>query len=193
MPGIAHWSSIRSDVPLVAPRLPLRGIADGQHNSHVPGESWKLSRGLRAVTAVYRLIYVGLLYAIMWFFFPRVWLMPVMVTAGVLYAALCFARIRVVLDRAGSKVAITTGLRTRHVRLTQVERVEVRRFGAEIKIAGGETAGFGPSLRRLHRAGCLIRIAPVCGAVPVRPVVPGRLVVRQDRGRSRLRGRQCAL
>jgi len=54
----------------------------------------------------------------------------------------------VVLDRAGSEVAITTGLWTRHVRLTQIERAEVRRSGAEIKIASGETFGFGPLWKR---------------------------------------------
>lgn len=100
------------------------------------------------MTAVYGLVYVGLLYVIMRFLFPRVLLIPVMVTAGVLYVALCLARIRVVLDWADGEVAITTGLWTRHVRLTQIERVEVRRSGAEIKIASGETFGFGPLWKR---------------------------------------------
>ncbi len=59
----------------------------GQHNSHVSQDCWKLARGLRAVTAAYGLVYVGLLYVIMRFFFPRVLLMPVMVTVGVLYVA----------------------------------------------------------------------------------------------------------
>jgi hypothetical protein len=92
----------------------------------MPRESWELSRGLRAVTAAYGLIYPCLLYVMMRFFLPRVFLMPVMVMAGVLYVALCFARFRVVLDRADGEVAITVGLWTRHVRLTQIERVEVR-------------------------------------------------------------------
>ncbi len=39
------------------------------------------------MTAAYGLVYVGLLYVIMRFFFPRVLLMPVMVTVGVLYVA----------------------------------------------------------------------------------------------------------
>jgi hypothetical protein len=82
------------------------------------------------------------------FFFPRVLLTPVMITAGALYVALCFAQIRVVVDRAGGEAAITTGLWTRNVRLTQIERVVVRRSGAEIKIASGDTYGFGPLWKR---------------------------------------------
>ncbi len=99
------------------------------------------------MTAAYGLIYPCLLYVMMRFFFPRVFLMPVMVMAGVLYVALCFARFRVVLDRADGEVAIT-GLWTRHVRLTQIERIEVLRSGAEIRIAGGVTYGFGPFRKR---------------------------------------------
>jgi len=121
---------------------------DGHHNLRMPRESWELSRGLRAVTAAYGLIYPCLLYVMMRFFFPRVFLMPVMVMAGVLYVALCFARFRVVLDRADGEVAITADLWTRHVRLTQIERVEVLRSGAEIRIAGGVTYGFGPFRKR---------------------------------------------
>jgi hypothetical protein len=93
--------------------------------------------------AAYGLTCVGLLYVIMWSLFPQVLLLPVMVTAGVLYAALCFARIMVVLDQPGGEVAITTSFWTRHVRLTQIERVEVRPFGAKLKIAGGEAYEFG--------------------------------------------------
>ncbi len=118
------------------------------HNSRMPRESWKLSRGLRAVTAAYGLIYLGLLYVMVRFFLPRVFLMPVMVIAGVSYVALCFARFQVVLDRTGGEVVITPGLWTRHVRLTQVERVEVLWSGAQIRIAGGITCGFGPFWKR---------------------------------------------
>jgi hypothetical protein len=121
---------------------------DGHHNPHMLRESWKLSRGLRAVTAANGLIYLGLLYVMMWFFFPRVFLMPVMVIAGVLYIALCLARFQVVLDRIGGEVAITAALWTRHVRLTQVERVKVLWSGAQIRIAGGMTYGFGPFWKR---------------------------------------------
>jgi len=56
--------------------------------------------------ARWTLVYAGLLYVIMRFLFPRVLLMPVMVTAGVLYVALCLARIRVVLDRAGGALGL---------------------------------------------------------------------------------------
>jgi hypothetical protein len=115
--------------------------------------------------AAYGLIYVGLLYVILRFFFPRHLLMPVMVPAGVLYVALCFARIRVVLDRVGGEVAITTGLWTRHVRLTQIERIEVRRLGARIKVAGGEVVGFG-FLRKRRWLERLLRIPSPARYVP---------------------------
>lgn len=78
-----------------------------------------------------------------WFFFPRVFLMPVMVIAGVLYVALLFARIGVVLDRVAGEAAITLAFWTRHARLTQIERVEVLRFGVSIRVAGGDSYGFG--------------------------------------------------
>ena len=79
----------------------------------MPRESWELSRGLRAVTAAYGLIYPCLLYVMMRFFFPRVFLMSVMVMAGVLYVALCFARFRVVLDRADGEDAASRGAASR--------------------------------------------------------------------------------
>jgi hypothetical protein len=75
--------------------------------------------------------------------------MPAMVLAGVLYAAACLARFRVLLDRAAGEVAITIGLWTKRVPLIRVERVEeVLRFGAEIEIAGGLTFTFSPFRKR---------------------------------------------
>ena len=114
----------------------------------MPQECWKLSRELRVLTAAYGFIYVGLLYVVLRFLFPHVFLVPVLVVAGVLYVALCFARIQVALDQAEGEVGITLGFWTRHVRLTQIERVEVRRFGTKIKVAGGETYGLGPLWKR---------------------------------------------
>jgi hypothetical protein len=99
------------------------------------------------VTAGYALLYVGLLYLIMRFLFPHALLMPVMVTAAVVYAALCFARIRVAFDRAAGEVAITTGFWTRHAPVTQLERVQVGRFGAKIRIGDTDTYEFGPCWR----------------------------------------------
>jgi hypothetical protein len=120
----------------------------GHHNSYVPGECWKLSRGLRAATAGYALLFAAPLYVIVRFFFPRAFLMPILVIAGVVYVALCSARMRVVLDRPGGEAAIILGFWTRRVRLTQIERVESLRFGAEIQIAGGESYGLGPRWKR---------------------------------------------
>jgi hypothetical protein len=75
------------------------------------------------------------------------------VIAGVLYAAACLARFRVLLDRSASEVAITTGLWTKRVPLTRIERVEeVLRFGAEIEIAGGLTFTFSPFSKRRRLA-----------------------------------------
>ena len=114
----------------------------------MPRESWQMSRGLRAVTAAYGLIYLGLVPVVLRFFFPRVLLLPVTVIAVVLYVAVCLARLQVVLDRAVGEVAISVGWWTRHVPLTQIERVRVVRSGVEIRIAGGVTYGLGPLWER---------------------------------------------
>ena len=96
------------------------------------------------------LIKAGFCCLIVRFFFPRVFLVPAVVIAGVLYVAGCLARFRVQLDRAVGEVAITVGLwTTRRVPLTEIERVEeVLGFGAEIKVVGGYTLGFSPVRKR---------------------------------------------
>lgn len=114
----------------------------------MPRKSWQMSRGLRAVTAAYGLVYLGLLAVVMRFFFPRVLFLPVTVTAAVLYVAVSIARLQVVLDRAAGEVAIIAGPWTRHVRLTQVERVAVTRSGVEIRVADGISYGIGPLRKR---------------------------------------------
>ena len=82
------------------------------------------------------LIYLGVLGVVMWFLFPHVFLLPVMVVAGVLYLVACFGRVTVVLDQPGGEVAIGIGWWTRHLPLTQIERAEVLGFGVEISRAG---------------------------------------------------------
>ena len=114
----------------------------------MPRESWQLSRGLRAVMAAYGLIYLGLVYIVMRFFFPRVLLLPVTAIAAVLYVGVCLARFQAVLDRAAGEAAITVGWWTRHVRLTQIERIRVVRSGVEIRIADGTGYEIGPFLKR---------------------------------------------
>lgn len=114
----------------------------------MPGESWQMSRGLRTVTTGYGLIYLGLLYVVLRFFFPRVLLLPVTVIAAVLYVAVCLARFQVVLDRVDGEVAIIVGWWTRHVPLTQIEQVKVVRSGVQIRIAGGMSYGIGPLWKR---------------------------------------------
>jgi len=114
----------------------------------MPRESWQLSRGRRAVTAAYGLIYLGLVYVVMRFFFPGVLLLPVTVIAAVLYAAVCLARFQVVLDQVGGEVEIIVGWWTRHVPLTQIEQVRVVRSGVQIRIAGGVSYGIGPLWER---------------------------------------------
>jgi hypothetical protein len=95
------------------------------------------------------LVKVGFFCLMLRFFFPRVFLMPAVVIAGVLFAAACLARFRVLLDHAAGEVAITIGLWTRRVPLIRIERVEeVLRFGAEIEIAGGQTFTFSPFRKR---------------------------------------------
>jgi len=124
-------------------------IAGQRHNLPVPPECWKPSGGLRAVAAVSWLVKAGLFCLVVRFFFPRVFLMPAVVIAGVLYVAACVTRFRVLLDRAAGEVAITVGWWTKHVPLIRIERVdEVLRFGAEIEIAGGVTFTFSPFKKR---------------------------------------------
>jgi hypothetical protein len=124
-------------------------IAGERHNFPVTRERWQPSPGLRAVAMASWLVKVGFFGLMVRFFFPRVFLMPALVSAGVLYAAACLARFWVLLDRAAGEVAITIGLWTRHVPLIRVERVEeVLRFGAEIEIAGGQTFSFSPFRKR---------------------------------------------
>jgi hypothetical protein len=104
------------------------------------------------------LVKVGLFCLMIRFCFPRVFLVPAVVIAGVLYATACLARFQVLLDRAASEVAITVGLWTKRVPLTRIERVEeVLRFGAEIEIAGGVTFTFSP-FRRRRRLARLLKI-----------------------------------
>ena len=114
----------------------------------MPRESWQMSRGLRAVTAAYGLIYLGLVYVVMRFFFPGVLLLPVTVIAAVLYVAVCLARFQVILDQVGGEVEIIVGWWTRHVPLTQIEQVKVVRSGVQIRIAGGVSYGIGPLGKR---------------------------------------------
>jgi hypothetical protein len=129
-------------------------IAGGHHNLPVPPECWKPSSGLKALAVASWLVKVGFFYLMMRFFFPRLLLVPAMVIAGVLSAAACLARFRVLLDRAAGEVAITVGLWTRRVPLIRIERVEeVRRLGADIELAGGVSFTFSPfrKRRRLER------------------------------------------
>jgi len=62
-------------------------FADEGQDGGMPRASWQISRGLRAVTAACGLIYRGLGYVVMRFFFPRVLLLPVTVIATVMYVA----------------------------------------------------------------------------------------------------------
>lgn len=91
---------------------------------------------MRAVAAARGLAGVGFACVMMWLFFPRVFFVPVVVIVGVMYVSLFIGPTRVTLDRLGGEVAITTGLWTRHVRLTQIKRVKVRRSEFKIRTRG---------------------------------------------------------
>jgi hypothetical protein len=147
VPGLTVAASWRV-VPIAVVPLAVVPLADKCQDCGMPRESWQLSRGLRAATAAHGLIYLGLVYVVMRFFFPRVLFLPVTVIAAVLYVAACFARFQVVLDRVGDEVAITVGWWTRHVPLTQIERIRVVRSGVDIRIAGGTGYGIGPLWKR---------------------------------------------
>jgi hypothetical protein len=129
------------------------------------------------------LVKAGLFCLMVRFFFPRVFLIPAVVIAGVLYAAACLARFRVRLDRAAGEVAITTGLWTRRVPLILIERVdEVLRFGAEIELAGGQSLTFSPFRKRRRLARLLkirtgfegMELAITQAAAAARAADPGR-------------------
>jgi hypothetical protein len=125
----------------------------------VSRECWKPSAGWLAVTAVQGLVGLGLFFVLIRFFFPRAFLIPVLVITGVfVVSGLFMTRMRVVLDREAGTVTIAAGWWSRHVPLTQVKRVdESRRFGAWIDIADGTGYGFGPS-RRYRWLKSLLRI-----------------------------------
>ena len=143
---------------LLAGLRPFATDRGEDHNLPVQAECWKPSGGLKAAAMASGLVKVGLFCLMMRFCFPRVFLVPAVVIAGVLYAAACLARFQVLLDRAAGEVAITVGLWTKRVPLTRIERVEeVLRFGAEIEIAGGVTFTFSP-FRRRRRLARLLKI-----------------------------------
>jgi hypothetical protein len=102
------------------------------------------------------LVKVGFFYLMLWFFFPRVFLIPAMVIAGVLYLAGGLARVRVLLDRTVGEVAIAVGFWTKRVPLIRIERVD-EVLGAEIKILGGVTFVFSP-FRKRRRMARLLKI-----------------------------------
>lgn len=104
------------------------------------------------------LVKAGLFCLVVRFCFPRVFLMPAVVIAGVLYVAACVTRFRVLLDRTAGEVAITIGWWTKRVPLIRIERVdEVLRFGAEIKLVGGVSFTFSP-FRKRRRLTRLLKI-----------------------------------
>jgi hypothetical protein len=119
----------------------------------VPQERWQPSRGLKALGMAYGLVQVGFAYLLVRFFYPHVFLVPVMVIAGAAYVAGCLARFRVVLDQAAGQVAITAGFWTRRVPLIRVERVEeISHVGAEINLVGGKSFAFRPLRKRRRLA-----------------------------------------
>jgi hypothetical protein len=153
----------------------------------VPPERWKPSVGLKAVTMASWLVKVGLFCLMVRFFFPRVFLMPAVVIAGLVYVAECVARFRVLLDRAAGEVAITIGWWTKRVPLIRIERVnEVLRFGAEINLAGGVAFTYSPFRKRRTLArllkirslafGAGVFSLAVAVAVAVQPQAGGWLV-----------------
>jgi hypothetical protein len=100
----------------------------------VTREGWQPTLGLKAVAMASWLVKVGFFLLMVRFFFPRVFLMPAIVIAVVLYVAACLARFRVLLDHAVGEVAITIGLWTRRVPLIRIERVEeVLRFTVYVR------------------------------------------------------------
>jgi len=117
-------------------------------------ESWTPSRQLRAVGALRSAATVGGAYAVLWFFFPHVLLVPGTVLVGLLYLPRWLMPARVRLDRAHGELAITFGWWTRHVPLDRITGVdEVFRFGAVIATRDGWTYRISPfrKRRRLER------------------------------------------
>ena len=122
----------------------------------MPQERWGPSWGLRMLGAVQAIFCVGLVYAVMWFFFPHALLVPVMAVVAAGFVATFILPFLVVLDPGRGEVAITVAFWTRHVPLTQVARVdESRRLGVEIAIAGGWSCEIGPLAKRRRLAAWL--------------------------------------
>jgi hypothetical protein len=112
-------------------------------------ERWAPSWGLRVLAGVQGIVSAGLCYALLWFFFPHVLLVPVMAVAAAGFVAIFILPCRVLLDPGRSELAITVAFWTRHVPLTQVARVEESgRLGAEIRTASGWSFRISPFAKR---------------------------------------------
>ena len=98
----------------------------------VMGECWEPSRGLRAVMAAHLVFSVGFCYVIMRFFFPHVFLLPVVIAAAMLAVCCCAAPLRVLLDHSAGELVITI-FRTELVSLARVKSVKELPFGFKVK------------------------------------------------------------
>lgn len=117
-------------------------------------ESWTPSWQLRAVGALRSAATVAGAYAVLWFFFPHVLLLPGTALAGLLYLPRWLMPAWVRLDRPHGELAITFGWWTRHVPLDRIGQVdEVFRFGAVVATRDGWTYRISPfrKRRRLER------------------------------------------
>lgn len=114
----------------------------------MPQERWGPSWGLRVLAGVQGIVEVSLCYALLWFFFPHVLLVPVMAVVAAGFVAILILPSRVLLDPGRGEVAITVAFWTRHVPLTQVTRVEQAGLGAEISAGDGWSYGFTPFAKR---------------------------------------------
>lgn len=98
------------------------------------------------------------MYVALWFFFPRVLLVPVLVLSALAALGGCVSRYRILLDSAAGEVAITAGFWTKHVRLTRIELVdETAGFAPKIKLADGWTYSITPFRKR----GVLLRLLKI--------------------------------
>jgi hypothetical protein len=100
-------------------------------------ERWKPSLAWRVVMVVHFAASVGFCYLVMRFFFPPVFLLPVVVGFAALAFACCVAPLEVLLDPSAGELATTFFFFwTKHVPLAQVKSVKELPFGFEIETAG---------------------------------------------------------
>ena len=111
---------------------------------------WRSSAALRAVMAIRLAFLAAVCYVLIWFFFPRVFLLPVVTLVAATAVAALLVPCSVVLDQAVGTVTIRCAwVVFRRVPLTHIEDVQSEgRLGFDFRFSNGEGFGISPFRKR---------------------------------------------